>query len=92
MRKKKPLVEWGTFFIVTLGLYLIGHLFNIKSLQFYFKFEHGENYIDVVFRSFLPIVYGLVASIMAGFMYERSLRKKGLQITVPEDTKKNNGN
>lgn len=91
MQAKKKIIKWGTFIVVTLCLFLVGHLFHIEILKFPYVFDTYKGGLNIEFGSFVPFLIGIIASVIAGFIYDRSLRKKGLFITVSEDTNKNNG-
>ena len=69
MDRKSFLLTFSTLIGMTGFLYIIGHLFSIKSLMFRFYYVNSEEGFLFTSGSFLPLVIGLLASFMVEVWY-----------------------
>ncbi|WP_079508706.1 hypothetical protein [Mesobacillus jeotgali] len=76
MTFKSLIVSLGTLILSTGLFYLIGHIFSIESLMFYYEFHFDGEGFFVSSGSMIPLVIGLLASFIAERQYVKKRSTK----------------
>ena len=76
MTIKSLVVTLGTLFLTTGLLFLIGHIFTIRWLMFYYEYTSDAEGFFISGGSMIPLMIGLIASFIAEKMYVYKRRQK----------------
>jgi hypothetical protein len=73
---KSLIVSLGTLILTTGSLLLVGHIFSIEPLMFYFQFHSDPEGFSVSGGSMIPLILGLLASFIAEKLYVKKYSTK----------------
>lgn len=69
MTFKSLVVTLGTLFLTTGLLFLIGHIFTIRWLMFYYEYSADAEGFYISGGSMIPLIIGLIFSFIAEKIY-----------------------
>lgn len=76
MTSKRFFVSFSALAGTTAFLYMIGHALSIPWLMFSFEFVNHAGEFSVTAGSFVPLLIGLAASLLAEIIYVRKQRSQ----------------
>ena len=76
MKLKGFIVTFGSFVLTTGMFYLIGHLFTIPWLMFYYEYTENATGFYVSTGSLVPLIIALIVSFFAEKIYIYKFQQK----------------